>query len=89
MMCRLKNALYKLKQFPRAWFDKFSSVLIKYDFRRTMSNHSVFSRSFTGGVIVLIVYVNDIIISGSNSVGIVDLKAYLSHQFHTKNLGTL
>jgi len=89
MMCRLKNALYKLKQLPRAWFDKFSSVLIKYDFRRTMSNHSVFNRSFTGGVIVLIVYVNNIIISESDSVGIANLKTYLSCQFHTKDLGTL
>jgi len=53
-----------------------------------MSSHSVFSRSSTG-VIVLIVYVNDIIISASDSVGIADLKAYLSRQFHTKDLGIL
>jgi len=54
-----------------------------------MSDHLIFSRSFTRGVIVLIVYVNDIIISGSDSIGIANLKAYLSRQFHTKNLGTL
>jgi len=38
---------------------------------------------------MLIVYVDDIIISVSNSVGIANLKAYLSHQFQTKDLGTL
>jgi len=49
-----------------------------------MSDHSVFSQSSTGGVIVLIVYVDDIIVSRDDSVGIADLKAYLSRQFHTK-----
>jgi len=43
LVCQLKKALYGLKQSPRAWFDKFSSALIKYGFRRTMSDHSVFS----------------------------------------------
>jgi len=43
-----------------------------------MSDHLVFSRSTTRGVIMLIIYVGDIIISESDSVGITDLKAYLS-----------
>ena len=38
---------------------------------------------------MLIVYVDGIIIFGSDFVGIVDLKAYLNHHFHTKGLGTL
>jgi len=49
-------------------FDLISSVnsiLIQYGFRCTMLDHSVFIRSFTGGVIVLIVSVDDIIIFGS------------------------
>ena len=54
-----------------------------------MSDHSVFSWSSTRSVIVLIIFVDDIIISGSDYVGIVDLKAYISRQFHAKNLGTL
>ena len=54
-----------------------------------MSDHSLFSHSATSDVIMLIVYVDDIIISESDCVGIVDLKAYLSHQIHTKNLNTL
>ena len=78
LVCRLKKALYGLKQSLQAWVDKFSSVLIKYDFRRTMSDHSVFSQSSTRGFIVLIVYVDDIIKSESDFVGIADLKAYLS-----------
>jgi len=86
-VCRLKKALYGLKQSPRSWFDKFSSILFKYGFLCTMSDHSVFSQSFTV-VIVLIINVDDIIIR-SDSVGIANLKAYLNRQFHSKDLGTL
>jgi len=46
-----------------------------------MSDHSVLSQSSTRGVIVLITYIGDIIISGSDSVGIADLKAYLNRRF--------
>ena len=38
---------------------------------------------------MFIIYIDDTIVSESDSVGITDLKAYLSHQFHTKDLGTL
>ena len=43
-----------------------------------MSDHSVFIYSSTGGVIVLIVYVDEVIMSRSDCVSIADLKAYLS-----------
>jgi len=54
-----------------------------------MSDHSVFSCSSIEGIIVLIVCIDDIILFESGCVDIVDLKAYPSRQFHTKNLGTL
>lgn len=41
------------------------------------------------GTIVLIVYLDDILLSGDDSAGIVDLKRYLGQQFHTKDLGAL
>lgn len=84
LVCRLKKALYGLKQSPRAWFDRFSAVVLEYGFQRCTTDHSVFARHSTAGTIVLIVYVDDIIISGSDSAGIADLKSYLGQQFHTK-----
>jgi len=54
-----------------------------------MSDPSVFSRSSIRGVIVLFIYVDDIIISGSDSIGIAYLKAYLIRQFPTVDLGAL
>ena len=42
-VCRLQNAIYGLKQSPRAWFGKFSEVVLKFGLRHCHSDHSVFS----------------------------------------------
>lgn len=68
-------------------FDRFSSVVLSLLFRPSTSDHSVFVRH--SGTIVLIVYLDDILLSGDDSAGIVDLKRYLGQQFHTKDLGAL
>jgi len=89
LVCRLRKALYGLKQSPCAWFDRFSVVVLGNGFQRSSSDHLVFVHHSSTGTIVLIVYVDDIIISGSDSTGIADLKIYLAKQFHTKDLAVL
>ena len=42
--CRLKKAIHRLKQSPRAWFENFSLTISGIDFRRCHSDHSVFIR---------------------------------------------
>ena len=49
----------------------------------------IFYRNSSSGVILLVVYVDDIVITGSNSTGISSLKSFLHSQFHTKDLGML
>ena len=77
LVCRLRNALYGLKQSPRAWFDGFSAVVLGYGFQCSTYDHFVFVRHSSTCIVVLIVYVDDIIISGSDYIGITDLKRYL------------
>jgi hypothetical protein len=89
LVCQLRKALYGLKQSPRAWFDRFSEIVLRYGFQRSTYVHSVFVRHSSTDIVVLIVYVDDIIIFGSDSIGIADLKRYLGQHFHTKDLGTL
>ncbi|XP_050897679.1 uncharacterized mitochondrial protein AtMg00810-like [Lathyrus oleraceus] len=55
-------SLYGLKQSPRAWFGRFSTVVQQFD---------------------------DIVITGSDQQGILQLKQHLSNQFQTKDLGKL
>ena len=77
-VCRLKKAIYALKKSLRAWFEKFSLIISGIDFRRCHSDHSVFVRRTSSDIVVLAVYVDDILLTGSDSVGIVETKMYLS-----------
>lgn len=52
-------------------------------------DHSLFYQHSPQGCIYLIVYVDDIVIIGSDQHGITNLKQYLSRQFQTKDLGKL
>ncbi|KAK8951098.1 hypothetical protein KSP39_PZI003625 [Platanthera zijinensis] len=88
-VCRLKKALYGLKQSPRAWFDRFSKALREVGFSRSTTDFSMFTRHQTTGTVLLLVYVDDIIITGDDSRGIQEVKQYLGIVFQTKDLGPL
>ena len=53
------------------------------------SQTTVFYRNSSSGIILLIVYMDDIVITGSDSKGISSLKSFLHSQFHKKDLRTL
>ena len=41
-VCKLHHSLYGLKQSPRAWFSRFSSVVQEFGMIRSTADHSVF-----------------------------------------------
>ena len=57
--------------------------------QKSKSDHFVFYRNSQAGIILLDVYVDDIIITGDDMIGISSLKSFLHGQFHTKDLGML
>ena len=57
--------------------------------QKSQSDHSAFYRNSSSGIILLVVYVDDIVLIGSDSKGISSLKSFLHSQFHTKDLGML
>jgi len=85
-VCRLKKAIYRLKHSPRAWFEKFSLTITGFDFRRCHSYHFVFIRRLRSDIVVLAIYVDDILLTGSDSAGIVETKMYLKRHFVTKDI---
>ncbi|XP_071927547.1 uncharacterized mitochondrial protein AtMg00810-like isoform X1 [Coffea arabica] len=89
LVCQLKKSLYGLKQSPRAWFGRFSSVVMEFGLTRCGVDHSVFYRHSNAGKILLVVYVDDIVITGDDVVGIQKLKSNLQANFQTKDLGHL
>ena len=57
--------------------------------QKSKSDHSVFYRNSSSGIILLVVYMDDIVLTGSDSKGISSLKSFLQSQFYTKDLGML
>ncbi|XP_077221768.1 uncharacterized protein LOC143855510 [Tasmannia lanceolata] len=88
-VCRLRKSIYGLKQSLRAWFGRFSEAVMRFGLKQCAIDHSVFSYHSSAGCILLIVYVDDIIITWSNSHGIQRLKTFLQKEFSTKDLGQL
>lgn len=74
-VCRLKRALYGLKQSSRVWNDKLNSVLVsKMKFVRSTIDTCVYYRHSAENTIILAVWVDDITIFASNSTMCTKLK---------------
>jgi hypothetical protein len=65
-VCKLHKALYGLKQAPQAWFTKLSHTLLEISFSSSQLDPSVFVYHNNGSHIFLLVYVDDIIVTGNN-----------------------
>ena len=88
-MCHLKKSIYGLKQSSRAWFDKFSKVVVSNGMTRNQADHSVFFKKTRIGIVILVFYVDDIVITENDKEGIQILISHLRSSFLTKNLGKL
>lgn len=88
-VCKLRKAIYGLKQAPRAWFDKFSTFLLEYGFICSTADPSMFVYYHNGQTLVLLLYVDDIILTGSDPGLFKHLIGALSSQFAMKDLGSL
>ncbi|KAI5337174.1 hypothetical protein L3X38_016443 [Prunus dulcis] len=89
MVCKLHKAIYGLKQSPRAWYAKLSSVLESVKFQRSFADSSLFVKDENGSKLIVLIYVDDIIITGSNLAEITKLKLFLHQKFAIKDLGSL
>ena len=88
-VCYLRRALYGLKQAPRAWFAKFSSTISHLGYIASHYDSALFLRRIDKGTILLLLYVDDMIITGDNLSSIQELKDFLSQQFEMKDPGHL
>ncbi|XP_026430006.1 uncharacterized protein LOC113326504 [Papaver somniferum] len=88
-VCKLHKPLYGLKQAPRAWFEKISNAILQYGFIQSAYDSTMFTRSTKKGMVILLLYVDDMVITGDDIVGITSLKSHLSSCFEMKDLGPL
>jgi hypothetical protein len=88
-VCLLKKALYGLNQAPRAWYRRLSSCLLELGFQGSKSDNSLFIYKSASVSLLALVYVDDLIFTGSSLEAIDDLIQTLSRHFPLKDLGAL
>lgn len=87
-VCRLRKSLYGLKQSSRVWNMKLNSTLTqKIGFTRSSVDQCIYFKHSDQNTIIVAVYVDDLLIFGSNSTMITKLKKSLAQHFKMKDMG--
>lgn len=86
-VCKLRKALYGLKQAPRAWTQKLNECLKEMHFVMIEVDHSLYVCHVEGNIVIIAIYVDDLIITGSDMAEISCVKEALMQRFEMKNLG--
>jgi hypothetical protein len=87
LVCKLKRALYGLKQASKVWYNTIHKFLTELGFKRSNSNHAVFTDPRTG--IFLAMYVDDLLLFGPNLDDLQDIQNQLKQRFKMTDLGQL
>ncbi|GJY78750.1 ribonuclease H-like domain-containing protein, partial [Tanacetum coccineum] len=88
-VCRLNKSLYGLKQAPRQWNAKLTMTLVENGFVQSKYDYSLFTKTSGDMVLMLLVYVDDIVITGNDNSEIGKFKEMLKSKFQIKDLGNL
>ena len=88
-ICKLHKSIYGLKQAPRAWYDKLSSFLLTLGFQQSKSDSSLFIYSKKDIILFLLVYVDDVLLTGNDSQVMSDIIRQLGVHVSLKDLSDL
>ena len=89
LVCRLWKSLYGLKQAPRTWFERFSTRLLHMGFQASLADSSLFFLRQGKLIVYLLVYVDDIVMTGNCPQFLSSLIAQLGIAFELKDLSPL
>ena len=89
LVCKLHKALYGLKQSPRAWYARLHAALIAWKLIQSSSDPNLYYAHIGSDTVALLVYVDDILLTGSSPTLIAQLKTHLHQTFKTNDLGPI
>jgi len=88
-VCKLLKSIYGLKQASRQWYSKLSNSLISLGYSHSIADYSLFTKQNKDHFTALLVYVDDIVLTGNDYNEIQQVKSFLNAKFMIKDLGNL
>eukprot|EP00253_Pinus_taeda_P015756 PITA_15756 len=86
---QLKKSLYGIEQAPQAWYAEMDSFLLDTGFSRCPSDNIVYTKKVGKYLIILVLYVDDLILTGNDPNLINHVNSSLKKQFEMTKLGHL
>jgi len=86
-VCKLKKALYGLRESPRAWYECFDDYIRKLGFKRSNNDYCLYIGTRENENIFVILFIDDLLICGRDKKKIDEIKMGLSKRFSMKDLG--
>ena len=88
-VCRLKKAIYVLKQALQAWYTTLKNAILQLGFHSSKADSSLFIYSQGSNLCYFLVYVDDLVITGNNSILVANIIKQLGDMFSLKDMGFL
>ena len=85
-VCKLVKSLYGLKQAPKQWHEKFDSAILSFGFRHNTADKCIYSKFTSDYGVIVCLYIDDMLIIGTNMLGIIETKNFLTSKFKMKDL---
>ena len=89
LVCRLNKSLYGFKQASKDWYAKINGFLLSLSFVRCKYDNNVYLKLVHGYLMIIFLYVDDLLITGSSKKEISSLKDAMNHAFSMIDLGLL
>uniref|UniRef100_A0A2N9GXV4 Reverse transcriptase Ty1/copia-type domain-containing protein n=1 Tax=Fagus sylvatica TaxID=28930 RepID=A0A2N9GXV4_FAGSY len=83
---KLVKSLYGLKQAPKQWHEKFDTVILANGFKHNGADKCVYSKFTSEYGVIVCLYVDDMLIFGTNMLSVCETKKYLASVFKMKDL---
>ena len=85
-VCKLVKSLYRLKQAPKQWHEKFDDFIMSQGLKINKCDKCVYVKDTKHGYVIICLYVDDMLIVSSDDKMIISTKNMLNSRFDMKDM---